>query len=140
MKIDERNFAFAFRTTDAHDRIERGERDRHVARIRRDALLALSQNRVNAVESFERAASASRFAFVARGKCRIVKIITARALHEISADCRHVAQLRTGPGEERLAQDRITQRDQRMLRDIGVARERADANSPSFGNSSTCAS
>ena len=61
-------------------------------------------------------------------KCRVVEIITARALHQIATNGRHVAQLRTRAGEQRLAQDRITLHDQRMLGDIGVAGERADAN------------
>ena len=102
MKICKRNFAFAFRSLNPHDRFERGQRDVHVARVRRDALLALTENRVDPIVTLERATAAAGIALVALRKGRVVEIITARSLHEIPADRRHVAQLRARAREQRL--------------------------------------
>src|ERR1051326_1255086 len=104
MKMREWNFAFALRPLDAHDRFERGERHVHIAWVRCDALLALAENRVNAIVTLERAATAAGIAFVALRKGRVVKIIATRPLHQVAADRRHVPQLRTGAREQRLAQ------------------------------------
>ena len=71
--------------------------------MRGDALLALAQDGVHAIVSFERAAAAARLALVAGGKIRIVKIRAARALQKIAADGGHIAQLRAGAGEQGLA-------------------------------------
>src|SRR4051794_8271472 len=80
VKVGEWYLAFAFRTLHPHNRIERGERDAHITWIRRDALIALAQDRVDAIKSFERTAAAARVAFVALRKCRVVKIVAARSL------------------------------------------------------------
>src|SRR5256885_946084 len=93
MEIWERNFAFAFRTPHTYDRVERGERDAHVARMRGDTFVALTEDCVDAVESFKRAATAAGFAFVALRKRRVVKIIAARTLKHVSANGCHVSQL-----------------------------------------------
>src|SRR5919204_2335674 len=85
MKITERNFSFAIWPADAHDRIERSQRDTHVARVRCDALLALAKNRMDTVVALECAAAAAGFAFVACRERGIVKIITARPLQKIAA-------------------------------------------------------
>src|SRR5207237_10048113 len=107
MKITERDLSFALRAAHAHNRIERGERDTHVARVSGDALFALAENRVNTIVTFERAAAAAGFAFVACRKRRIVKVITARPLQQITAYSRHVASLRNRYAQERLAQNRV---------------------------------
>ena len=77
-------------------------------RMRGDALVALPENGVHAVVALERAATAARLAFVARGKIRIVEIGAARALQKISAGRRAIAQLRTRPREQRFAQHRVS--------------------------------
>src|SRR6266576_5833462 len=74
MKVGHRNFALTIRTPHAYDCIERGKRDAHVARMRGDAVVALSENGVNTVVAVESAASASWIALIARRKCRIVKV------------------------------------------------------------------
>ena len=91
MKITERNLPFGIWAAHAHDRVERGERDTHVARVSGDALFALAENGVDAVVAVDRAAAAAGFALVARRKRRIVKVITARPLQQITAYRRHVA-------------------------------------------------
>src|SRR4029078_1315213 len=94
MKICERNFTFAIWAAHAHDRVERSECDAHIARVSSDALLTLPENRVNTIVTIKRTAAASGLAFVACRKCRVVKIIAARALQKIAAHRRHIAQLR----------------------------------------------
>src|SRR5207248_3794908 len=104
------------------------ERHVHIAWIRRDALLALTKNRVDAIKPIQRAATATGLPFVALRKRRIVKVITARSLQEIAASCRKIAQLWAGTGQQRLTQHRISLHDQRMLGDIGISGESANTN------------
>src|SRR5207247_2621000 len=111
MKIGERDFAFTIWSVHAHDRIERSKRDAHVARVRRDALLAVAKNCVNAIVTLERAAAAAGLAFIARWKCGVIKIVTSRSLEKIATDGRHVAQLRTRAGKKRLTQHRVARFD-----------------------------
>src|SRR4030095_519411 len=86
MEFGDVNLPFTARSAYPDDRVERCERDVHVAWIRGDALIALTQNRVNAIESVQGAAAAARIAFVAAGERRIGKVVAARALHQIAAD------------------------------------------------------
>src|SRR4051794_33637432 len=101
MKIRERNFAFASGTAHPDNRLQRGQRYTHIARMSGNALVALAENGVNTVVTFDCAAAAPRIPLVARWKRRIVKIIAPRSLQKISANCRHVAQLRAGAREQR---------------------------------------
>src|SRR5258707_14439456 len=103
MKIAERDLPFAIRSAHAHNRLERGQRDTHVARVSCDALVTLTENRVNTIVAIKSAAAGAGFAFVACRKRRIVKIITTRPLQKIAADGCHVAQLWTGAGKERFS-------------------------------------
>ena len=68
----------------------------------------------------------ARLAFVA-GRRRVVEISAARALQEIAARRRHVAQLLRGAGQNGAGQHRIALLDQRVIGEIGVAHQRADA-------------
>src|ERR1700752_4474242 len=83
MKISKGNLAFDFWSAYAHHRIQRGERDAHVARMGSDALLALAENRVDAIVTLDSAAAAAGISFVARRKRRVVKIIASRPLQKI---------------------------------------------------------
>ena len=111
--------------SDPDDGIERVERIRHVAGIGRDTVLAPAENRVHAVESFARAATAARLAFIARHR-GVVEILAARALQEIAAVRGHVAELPRGAGHDRLREQRIIAANQRMIGRVGVRRQRAD--------------
>src|SRR5437879_368161 len=127
MKVAHRNLALTIRAPHAHDRVERGKRDTHIARMRGDAVVALSENGVNTIVTVDRATSACGLAFIARRKGRIVKVVAARALQKISTDGRHVSQLRAGSREQRFAQNRIARFDQVVSSEIGVTHHRADA-------------
>src|SRR5438067_12973103 len=126
MKIGKRNRARAFGALGLHNSIKGRERHIHIARIRRDALLALAKNRVDAIKPIQRAATATGLPLVALRKRRIVEVVTAGSSQEIAASCRKVAQLRAGTSQKRLTQHRISLHDQRMLGDIGISSERAD--------------
>src|SRR5207248_7850468 len=104
------------------------ERHVHIAWIRRDAVLALTKNRVDAIKPIQRAATTTGLPFVALRKRRIVKVVTAGSLQEIAASCRKIPQLRAGTSQQRLTEYGISLRDQWMLGDIGISRESTDAN------------
>src|SRR5437868_10979481 len=80
MKIGKWNFALSVRCLHPHDSIEGSHRHAHVTWMRRDALVALSENGMNAIESFERAAATARYPLVTGRQGRIVSIITAGPL------------------------------------------------------------
>src|SRR5437762_5341512 len=86
MKIAECNLPFAIRSADAHDRLERGQGDTHVTRMRCDALLALTENCVNTIVTIKSATAAAGFAFVACRKRGIVEVIATCPLQKIAAD------------------------------------------------------
>src|SRR6185503_3676784 len=119
------NRTLSFWTAHAHDGVERGEWNRHVGRMRRDAMLAAAEDRVNTIESVECRASRTRLAFVAWAR-GIAEVIAARPLKQVAAGRRHVAQLARRAGEECLRQHRESLADERMVREIAVADERAD--------------
>src|SRR5436305_11903482 len=83
MKVRERNFAFAFGTAHPDNRLQRGQRDTHITWMSGNALVALAENSVNTIVTFDCAAAAPRIPLVARWKRGIVKIIAARSLQKI---------------------------------------------------------
>src|SRR5262249_5668857 len=85
MKVTESNLSFTIWAVNAHHRVEGGQRDTHVARVGRDALLALAENRVATIVTLKCGTAAAGFAFVACCERRIVKIITTRPLQKIAA-------------------------------------------------------
>src|SRR3954453_18286799 len=99
MEIAERDLPFATWAADMHDRIERSQRDAHIAGMSGNALVALAENGVSSIITVECPAATTRLAFVTRRKRRVVKIIATCPLHQISSNRCHVAQLGTGAGE-----------------------------------------
>ena len=98
VKVRERDDALAARTRHMDLRLQHGQRHAHVRRMHRDAGVARAEDRVHAVEAVDGRAAAARLAFVA-GRRGVVEVGTARALQEIAADRRHVAQLLRGAGQ-----------------------------------------
>jgi hypothetical protein len=94
-----------------HDGVERHERHAHVRRMRRHAGGRGAPNRdaedgVHAVEAVERVAAGARRALVAA--CgMVVEVEAARALQQVAAHCRHVANLRRGARQHGARQHRI---------------------------------
>ena len=73
-----------------------------------------------------RGAAAARLALIA-GRRGVVEVRAARALQEIAAGRGHVAQLRRSAGEDRARQQRIALGDQRVVGEVGIRHQRADA-------------
>jgi hypothetical protein len=91
-----------------------------------NAVLARSQDRVHAVDACDCRAAAARFALIA-GRRGVVEIEASRSLQKIAAGRGHIAQLRRGAGQDRASEQRITCRDERMIGEIAIRNERADA-------------
>ena len=126
VEIAERNHALAGGTGDAHLGIERGERHAHVGRMRGDAVFAGAEDGVNAVDAADRRAARAGLALVA-GRHGVIEIGAARTLHQIAAGRSHVAQLLRGAGQYRACDQRVTLLDQRVIGEVGVRHQRADA-------------
>src|SRR5216683_2019748 len=106
--------------------IERPHRDRHIRWMRRDAVLAGAQDRVNAVEAGKRRAAGARTTLVA-GFCDVVEIIAAGSLEQIAAGRGLVAQLRAGTSQQRTAEDAITLPHAPVGGEIAIANQRSNA-------------
>ena len=81
---------------------------------------------LHAVDAVDGRAAAAGLALVA-GRRRVVEVEAARPLQQVAAGRRHVAQLLRGAGQDRARQQRIALLDQRMIGEVGVRHERADA-------------
>src|SRR5437762_7887417 len=71
-----------------------------------DALMACAQNRMNAVEAVDSRAACPRLSLIAASG-GVVEVITARPLHQIAADRRHVAKLWRGTRQNGLGKQRV---------------------------------
>src|SRR5437868_7216295 len=103
MKIGKWNFPFPFWSLYVHERVQRRHRHTHVARMSRNALVALSENGMNTIESLQRAAATSRFPLIAGRKSWVVKIITTGPLKEVASSRSQIAQLWARASEDCLA-------------------------------------
>ena len=74
----------------------------------------------------QRVAARARLAPVA-GARHVVEIAAARPLHQVAADGRGVADLRRGAGEQRFGDGRIGAGEIRVVGEVGVPDQRADA-------------
>ena len=84
------------------------------------------EDRVHAVDALDRRAAAAGLALVA-GRRGVVEIVAARPLQQVAAGRCHVAQLLRGARQDRAGEQRIALLDQRMVGEIGIRHERADA-------------
>ena len=94
VQVRERDRVDTFRPIDFDLRIQRDQRLREIAGIRRDAFLAGAEYRVLTIKPVERRATRAGHAFVAVGIGNIAEIAASRALEHIAAEARHIAQLR----------------------------------------------
>ncbi len=86
---------------DTDDRLQGSQCDAHVGWVQGDAVLARSQDGVAAVEPSDGGAAHPRYALVAGRSC-VVEIATPSPLHQITADRRHIAELRRCAGQDSL--------------------------------------
>ena len=123
----DRQRARPLRAVDHDVGVEHDERDREVTGVRRDAVRARAEDRVEAVLTVERGAARARRAFVAR-RDHVAEVDAAGALQQVAADRRHVAHLRARAQQQRLGDGRILRADPRMIGDVAHARGGADPN------------
>ena len=129
MSLRERVTVRAF---EMHDGVQCGEGNAHVGRVGRDAGGRGAEDGVDAVEAVDGVAALSGDALVTGGAVVVVEVCTAGALQKVSADGRHVADLRGGTGENGAGEDRILRADGGVLGEGGVAGRCADADA-AFG-------
>ncbi len=126
MELGERDGPISIRASDADRRIESGERNAHVRRMCRDAVLAGSEDGMDSVHTVDRRTTGSRRTLVARRR-RIVEVVAAGALQEVAAHTGRVAELRRSAGQDRTREQRITLLDPDVVRDLRVGRQRPEA-------------
>ena len=126
MQLVERDLAPARPALDLDDGVERDERHAEIRRVRGDAVLAPAEHGMQPVLAAARVAARAGLALVA-GAGGVVEIGAARPLQQIAADGRGIAQLRRRAGQQRFGDGREGAREVRVMREIGVAHQRADA-------------
>ena len=126
VKVLDRDLAPAGSALDLHNRVECHERHTEIRWVGSDASLAPAQHGVRSVLAMEGIATRARFALVA-GTRDVVEIPAPRPLKQIAADRRGIAKLRGGAGQKRLGDRGIGPGKIRVVREIGIADERADA-------------
>ena len=109
------------------DRVEGDQRDGEIAGIHGDAGVAGAEHGMAAGDAADRRAAAAGRALVAGGEVRgIAEIGAARALHQIAADGRHVADLRRSRLPQRFRDGGEAALDVGMVGDMAHLRQRAD--------------
>ena len=126
VKVFERDLTPTIFAFDLDNGVERHERHTEVRRMGGDAVLAPAEHRVQAVLALQRVAACARFTPVA-GVRHVIEVAAARPLHQVAADGRGVAELRRGAGEQRFGDGRIGAGEIRVMREVGVPHQRADA-------------
>ena len=114
----ERHLAPPRRALDLDPGVERDERDAEIGRVRRDAALAPAEHGVMPRIPAPRVAARAGLALVA-GAGDVVEIGASRALQEVAADRRGVAELRRGARQAALPRSRES-----VGRSPGRARDR----------------
>ena len=109
------------RVPDLDGCIERNQSLGKVARIGCYALVAGAEHGLGPVEAANGGTARARIAFVAGGIGDIAEIGATRALQDVAAKARHVADLLAGRELKRLRDDRILLPDLRMVRRVGHA-------------------
>ena len=98
---------------DVHNGVKRAQSHGHVAGIGGDAMFRRPQDRMVARHPANGRTARAGVALVA-GHAAVIEIGTARALHQVAAGGRHVAQLPAGPCQQGARQDRIIAPHRRM--------------------------
>jgi len=131
MKFCDRNdFGFALAIDRLHIGVKRPHGYRHIRRMRRDTVIAGTQDGVNAVKTGNRGAAGAGISLIA-GFCDVIEIVTAGSLQQIAAGGGLVAQLGAGAGQQCAAQHAITLPHARVGGEITVSNQCADTQAPS---------
>jgi hypothetical protein len=103
------------------------KRHRHVGGMGGNAGLRPAENRMVAIEAVPGRAARTRPALVARQIVAVAEVGTARALQDVAADGRHVAQLAGGGKQQRLGDHWKAPPHLDVSRNVAHACQRADA-------------
>ena len=122
----DRDLAPAGSALNLRDGIEGDQRHTEIRRVGGDAGFTPAQHRVQSVLAVTGIASRARFALVA-GARDIIEISASRPLQQIAADGRGIAKLCGGARQERLGNCGIGAGEIRIVREIGIANQRTDA-------------
>ena len=133
VELRQRQLARTVERLVAHDRVERGQRDRHVRGMGGHAVTRPAEDRVVVVLAVDRGTTAAGGALVARLR-GVGEVAAAGALQQVPADRGHVAQLSRRAGEHGLAQRRVAAPHLGMGGEVAVGRRRAD-DEPAVGAS-----
>ena len=125
VQAGDRDRALAVGAEHVDVRADGGQRDRHVRGVGGDAVLGVAEDREVAVLALERRAAGAGAALVARLR-DVLEVAAARALEEVAADGREVAQLAGGAGEDGVTENGVALADQRVRGEVGVADGGAD--------------
>jgi hypothetical protein len=126
METGERDRSLPIRAVHDDLGIEGGQPHRHIGRMGGDTSVRPPEDGVIAIHAVKRGAARTRAPFVAREAILVAEIGASRALHDVAANRRHVAQL-SGCGEQqRLREDRKAGADLRMRGHVAHAGERTD--------------
>jgi hypothetical protein len=105
VELGHRNAALGVDALDVHDGVERHERNAQIGGVHSDAVLARPEDRVHPCCAGDRRAARPRRPLVARTYRRVAEVAAARALQEVPADRRHVAQLDRGTRQQRVTDE-----------------------------------
>src|SRR6266853_6271865 len=122
----DRNLALAGSALDFHNSVEGDQRYAEFRRMGGDAGLAPAEYGMQSILAVTGIATRARFALVA-GAGGIVEIAASRPLQQIAADGRGIAKFRRCAGQKRLGHGRIGLGEIGIVREIGIANQRADA-------------
>src|SRR5215470_3943162 len=106
MEIPERNRTWAHRTLNVNGCVQRRQGYAHIGWICGDAVLTRAQNGKRAIVAGDSRAAATGLALVARHS-GVAEVDAACSLQEVSADGRHVADLRRSALQDGLRQNGI---------------------------------
>jgi len=126
MEVDERDLAFARRSDDAHNCVERSKRHRHVRWMRGDAVLRVTDDREVAMLALACGTAGAWLALVARLR-HVLEVGATRSLEQVAARRREVPQLTGCPGEQRFRERRVEGAHAPVGGEVAVPNSRADA-------------
>lgn len=129
VQFTERQRPLASRADHVEYGVERDQGYGPVARIGGDAGVTGTQQRVGAVESLQSRTAAARIPLVAGELRSPAEVAASRALQQVPADRRHVAQLLGRRPPQGFRQRRIVTAYDRMVGDLGHSRSRTERQS-----------
>ncbi len=127
MQCVDGNLTGAIRSFDLNDSVECHQRYAEIGRVRGDAMLAPAEHGMKTILAVTRIAARTRRTPIA-GAREIVEIGATRALHQIAANGRRIAELCRGARKKRFGDRGEGSRKAFVVGEVRVAHQCADAN------------